>query len=106
MPKLPSITKKDVQDIVSGAADHIVTILGERIDKIENRFDGVETRLDGVETKLDGVETRLDGVETRLGKVETEIKFMHQDINDLKADTPTQKEFNQLKQKVDRYIAP
>ncbi len=91
MPKLPSITKNDVQDIVSGAAEHIVTILGKRIDKVENR--------------LDGVETKLDGVETRLGKVETEIKFMHQDINDLKADTPTQKEFNQLKQKVDRYIA-
>lgn len=78
MPNSSSPTKQDVQDIVSGAAEHIILILGERID----------------------------GVEGRLDKVETEIKFMRQDISNLKTDTPTQKAFNQLKQKVDRYIAP
>ena len=45
----------------------------------------------------------LDKILKKLDGATTERKHMNHQINDLKVDTPTQKEFNKLKQKVDRH---
>lgn len=59
---------------------------------------------------LSQILVRLGKVEDHLGKVENgigELEFGQRDIkrqlNDLKTDTPTRKEFEELKNRVDRY---
>jgi peptidoglycan hydrolase CwlO-like protein len=42
-------------------------------------------------------------VDKRFDKLETGQKDLQRQINDLKYDTPTQKEFDNLKRKVDKY---
>lgn len=66
---------------------------------------------DAIHTVLDGVQEMFDGLKSDLNKrferLDTKIDFVHSDlkhqIDDLKYDTPTMKEFNHLKTRVDSY---
>ncbi len=82
--------------VLDQATEHLGGLMIDLGKKMKQGFSIVNSR-------LNKVETRLNKVETELHEVKTEVKFMHQDINDLKADTPTQKEFDTLKAKVDLY---
>jgi len=45
----------------------------QRLDRVEQRLDAVEQRLDAVEQRLDAVEQRLDAVEQRLDTLEKRV---------------------------------
>jgi chromosome segregation ATPase len=70
---------EDLQSKVGAVAEG-VTMVSDKVDRmdarlgrVEGQFVRVEARLGAVEWRLDRVETRLDGVETRLGGVEHEL---------------------------------
>ena len=83
------------------------------LDKSLNEFaDVILAGMDKiiVETRngFGSVNTRLTKVESRLENVEADIAFIKDDIKGIKADlsdTPSRTEFNQLKNKVDKYIS-
>jgi hypothetical protein len=80
-------TKADVKEIVTGA-------LREFWDSaLEPMFTKILGRLD----KMEG---RLDKVETRLTKVEFGQRDIKRRLNDLKMDTPTRREFDELRGRV------
>ena len=63
------------------------------------------------EALSDVVEIILEGMDKLFGELKNDIHEINNDttnikrqINDLKVDTPTQKEFNELKDKVDKYL--
>ncbi len=58
---------------------------------------------EAVEAILKGVEKMFAGQEKRFDKLEAGQKDLQRQIGDLKYDTPTQKEFDTLKSKVDKY---
>jgi len=89
------ITKTYLDKALNKAIGSIAEILNDLIQKMEKRFDRVEGR-------LDRVEGRLDRVEGRLGQVETSQQDIKRQLTDLKMDTPTQREFEELKIKVNR----
>ena len=65
--------------------------------------DAVDAILKGVDKLFGGLKTEMN---RRFDKVETDITFIKRDIRDIKAelsDTPSRREFNELKTKVDRY---
>lgn len=55
----------------------------------------------------DAIQAVLDGVQKMFDKLELKVDYMHSDlkhqIDDLKYDTPSMKEFNDLKSCVDAY---
>ncbi|WAM36010.1 hypothetical protein [Caldicellulosiruptor acetigenus] len=53
----------------------------QRLDRVEKRLDKVEERLDMVEQRLDAVEKRLDEVEQRLDKVEQRLDRVEERLN-------------------------
>ena len=72
--------------------------------------DAVDTLLKGMDNLYDRFKGELDRgiekVEARLDNLERDMSFVKRDIRDIKADlsdTPTRKEFTELKSRVDRY---
>jgi uncharacterized membrane-anchored protein YhcB (DUF1043 family) len=69
--------------------------------------EAVEAILKGVETLFGNFRGELiakfDKVGERFDKLEAGQKDLQRQISDLKYDTPTQKEFDTLKDKVDKY---
>lgn len=72
--------------------------------------DAVDTLLAGMDNLYSGFKNDLnmgfEKVEGRLDNLDREMTFMKREIQDLKADlsdTPTRKEFNEVKSRVDRY---
>lgn len=55
----------------------------ERLDMVEQRLDAVEKRLDEVEQRLDRVEERLNAVEERLDRVEQRLDAVEQRLDTL-----------------------
>jgi hypothetical protein len=58
---------------------------------------------EAVEAILKGVELMFSKQEKSFDKLEAGQKDLQRQIGDLKLDTPTQKEFDTLKSKVDKY---
>ena len=61
------------------------------------------TGMDDLYSRFDGVDKRFDGVDKRLDKIESDIYFVKQDVRDIKAnlsDTPSRREFDKLKVKI------
>ena len=56
-----------------------------------------------VEAILEGIELMFSKQEKRFDKLEAGQNDLKRHIGDLKYDTPTQKEFDTLKGKVDKY---
>lgn len=86
-------TKNDLRESVDAILVGMNNIYLELIDKMATKDD-----LKKLETKL----------ESRMENIETEVGFVRQDISDIKADlslTPTRREFNELKTKVDRIVS-
>ena len=63
--------------------------------------------IDASHTVLEGVGVLLkelrDEINSRFDKLETGHKGLQRQINDLKYDTPTKKEFKELEDRVDKY---
>ena len=75
--------------------------------------DAVDTLLAGMENLYSGFKEELDKsfdkIEGRLDNLDRETTFVKREIHDLKADlsdTPTRKDFNELKGRVDRFHPP
>ncbi len=58
---------------------------------------------EAVEAILNGMEGMFSKQDKRFDKLEAGQKDLQRQIGDLKYDTPTQKEFDTLKSKVDKY---
>ncbi len=58
---------------------------------------------EAVDAILEGIELMFSKQGKRFDKLEAGQKDLQRQISDLKYDTPTQKEFNILKSKVDKY---
>jgi archaellum component FlaC len=76
----------------------------------EQLDEAVDTILDGVSNLFDQLRTDVNGVEKRLSDeikdVKAELIYVKDEINGLKAelsDTPSRREFNELKSRVDEY---
>ena len=72
--------------------------------------DAVDTILTGMNNIVEGLEgkmnTRFDRVENRLKTVEVELSYVKDEIKGLKADlsdTPSRREFEKLKTRVDKH---
>jgi archaellum component FlaC len=96
-PYIKNMKKSDSNDqLTKGMLDGAVDAL---LDAFEYRFNGIDKRFDGMDKRFDGIDKRLD-------HIETEIVFIKRDISDIKADlsiTPSKREFNILKARVDKY---
>ena len=58
---------------------------------------------DGVDAILSGMDHLWERIDARFTKVEGNRADVRQPLNDLKADTPTRKELDNLKAQVDKY---
>ena len=79
------------------------SMLDEVIDAI---LDGVGSMFKDVRGHLDGMDTRFDKVEGRLDRLEVGQSYIKDLINGLKADlsdTPSRRQFEKLKARVDKY---
>jgi archaellum component FlaC len=79
-----------------------VATLNEAVDAI---LEGMEKMVGGVRGEMN---ERFDKVDNRLQGVETEVRFVKDDINGLKADlstTPSRREFEELKTKVNKVLS-
>ena len=78
-------------------------MLDEAIDAI---LEGVGSMFKDLCGRLDGVDKRFDKVDRRLDRLEVCQSYLKDQINGLKAnlsDTPSRREFQELKTKVDKY---
>lgn len=72
--------------------------------------DAMDTLLNGMQRMFDdqnlGLNNNFKNINERFDKVETDIRYVHdslkKEIDELKYDTPTLKQFNQLKDRVDK----
>uniref|UniRef100_A0A7C5V1R0 Uncharacterized protein n=1 Tax=Caldicellulosiruptor owensensis TaxID=55205 RepID=A0A7C5V1R0_9FIRM len=72
----------------------MMTLMLEKVDRINDgleevkqRLDAVEQRLDAVEQRLDAVEQRLDAVEQRLDAVEQRLDTLEKRVDRLEVET-------------------
>ena len=88
-----------------GMLDEAVDTLLKGMDNLYERFKGeLNTRLESLKGEMN---TRFDNVENRLRNVEVELSHVKDEVNGLKADlstTPSRKEFEELKDKVEEHI--
>jgi len=93
LKKAGVVTKKDLSDEL---AEFHFNIVKPDLDK---RFNKVDSRLNKVECGLKKVDSRLNKVETELRYVKDEVKGVKVELS----NTPSLKQFNQLKTKVERH---
>ena len=84
-----------------------VKMLNEAVDAIlrgvERMFDKQDKRIDGLDKRIGGMDKRIGGMDTRLARVETDVRDIRRRMIDHEVDTPTRKEFSELKARVDKH---
>lgn len=88
------MAKRDQNDPVTKA------MLDEAVDAI---LKGMDKMAGSLRSEMN---SRFEGVNGRLDKLETEVSHVKDEINGLKgelSDTPSRREFNELKARVDKY---
>ncbi|OGY22224.1 MAG: hypothetical protein A3A65_05025 [Candidatus Chisholmbacteria bacterium RIFCSPLOWO2_01_FULL_49_14] len=84
-----------------------VKMLNEAVDAIlrgvERMFDKQDKRIDGLDKRIGGMDKRIGGMDTRLARVETDVRDVRRRMIDHEVDTPTRKEFSDLKARVDKH---
>lgn len=65
--------------------------------------EAVDAILRGVERMFDKQDKRIGRMDTRLARVETDVRDIRRRMIDHELDTPTRKEFNDLKTRVDKH---
>jgi archaellum component FlaC len=84
-----------------------VKMLNEAVDAIlrgvERMFDKQDKRIDGLDKRIGGMDKRIGGMDTRLARVETDVRDIRRRMIDHEVDTPTRKEFSDLKARVDKH---
>jgi len=82
-------------------------MLNEAVDAIlrgvERMFDLQDKRIDGMDKRIGGMDKRIGGMDTRLARVETDVRDVRRRMIDHEVDTPTRKEFSELKARVDKH---
>ena len=63
-----------------------------------------EALSDVVELILEGMDKIYRELKNDIHEIKNDTTNIKRQLNDLKVDTPTQKEFNELKEKVDKFI--
>ena len=81
-------TKKDLQEF----GDAILSGMQEMFDQQDKRFDNVEGRLDNLEQNVS--ELKMD-----MRQVKDDMKGIKAEFS----DTPTKREFSELRERVDKY---
>ena len=98
MPNNKPATKKDVVNIVEKAFDKFSSkVLAPSFVKVEKRITGAESRLN---KRIDDLN---EEVKDESKKLQREIKENRKSINHLATNTPTRKEFGELKSRVDHH---
>lgn len=91
-------TAEDVKSIVT-------EVVGEASKAI---LEGMDTMFGERDKRFNSIENTLKDNTKRLDKIESEVFFIKQDVKDIKADlsdTPSRREFNDLKTKVEEHLA-
>jgi len=65
----------------------MMTLMLEKVDRINDGLEEVKQRLDAVEQRLDAVEQRLDAVEQRLDAVEQRLDTLEKRVDRLEVET-------------------
>lgn len=71
-----------------------------RLDGIDGRLDGMDGRLDGIDDRLDGIDGRLDGMDGRLGRVESDLAILKGEVALIRHNQVTRDEFKLLESRV------
>lgn len=87
------LTKKDLESVFHNALKDLPT----KKEVFEMISQSNEAVIGGVEKMIDGLR---DEMHTGFDKLKAGQRYLQRQINDLKADTPTKKEFTDLKEKV------
>ena len=105
--KDPYITKsyfdKKLDKALRGVVREIAEIVAGHIQHVDQRFDGVEKRLGRVEKDVGILKKDVSTLKEDVGTLKVDMGDVKRQLTDLKMDTPTQKEFDTLKARVDRY---
>ena len=75
-------------------------MLDEAVEAILN---GMNKMFSERDKRLDKNDNRLDSIDKRLERLEAGQKMLRRQVSDLKYDTPTRNEFDELKARVDKY---
>ncbi len=96
-------TVKEVREIVIDASEAILKGVDRMFEEQNGRID---KRFKRVDERFKQVDERFKQVDERFNKLEVEISYIKDTANGLKADladTPTKKEHEELKAKVEKY---
>lgn len=95
-------SRKEFNEGIETAVAQISSAVVKSLENVANKDDvkRLESRVGKVENRLGNVENRLGKVEDRLGNVETELIYVKTGLRDLKADTPTDKEFHNHERRI------
>ncbi|OGY16127.1 MAG: hypothetical protein A2785_00890 [Candidatus Chisholmbacteria bacterium RIFCSPHIGHO2_01_FULL_49_18] len=89
--------------MLNEAVDAILRGVERMFDKQDKRIDGLDKRIGGMDKRIGGMDKRIGGMDTRLARVETDVRDVRRRMIDHEVDTPTRKEFSDLKARVDKH---
>src|SRR3990170_7554415 len=89
--------------MLNEAVDAILHGVERMFDKQDKRIDGMDKRIGGMDKRIGGIDKHIDGMDTRLAHVETDVRDIRRRMIDHEVDTPTRKEFSELKARVDKH---
>ena len=89
--------------MLNEAVDAILRGVEGMFDKQDKRIDGMDKRIGGMDKRIGGIDKHIDGMDTRLAHVETDVRDIRRRMIDQEVDTPTRKEFSELKARVDKH---
>ena len=88
------LVRKEFKTEIEGARQEFKTEIEGAVAQISKAIDkALEGKADKADLVNLATKDDLKRVEERLGKVETELSYVKSDVRDLKADSPTAREF-------------
>lgn len=75
-------------------------VFGEGLSLLNNKVDKMDGRLDGIDGRLDGIDDRLDGIDGRLGRVESDLAILKGEVALIRHNQVTRDEFKLLESRV------
>lgn len=88
------------EPVTRGMLNEAVDAILKGMDKIAKEL---KSEIEGVRSELKGTRNELKG---EMQELKVEVRYLKDDMNGLKAefsDTPSRREFNELKARVDKY---
>ena len=87
------------RSMIDEAIDAILEGVGSMFKNLQGRADGMDKRFDGMDRRFDKIDGNITKLESGQGHLAEKIKDLRADLS----DTPSRREFQQLKSKVDRH---